>query len=413
VLNKNLCLKITHDIGQRASEELNGMKTSLFYLPSVGNQTQIEQGRAGLRPELYSQMLREVSEQAKLADQLGYDSISFTEHHFHVEGFELSDNPMMLDLFIGLQTRRLRVGQLGVVLPANNPIRVAEDIALLDHMTGGRAYAGFARGYQRRWVDIMAQQTHGIHGALPHQHDEIDAANRAAFEECYQIIKQAWTAEALSFQGRYWRIPPGDTPWTLEATRKWGLGVEDGIVKAVSVVPKPLQKPHPPVFQPFASSERSIRWCAAENVTAVLPPLFPDYEHRLCELYAEVSGKALGEGMGVLRDLVIADTDEEAKAIWHHSGYFCGREWFEPFGFSKGLEDPKTHELPDLFEHGLALVGSVDTVTRQLEGLLQRLPIRWLFAWMYNGLIPHDRLMKIIELFWTKVLPRVTDTKVA
>ena len=280
---------------------------------------------------------------------------------------------------------------------------------MLDHMTGGRANAGFARGYQRRWVDIMAQQTHGIHGAQPHQHDEIDAANRAAFEECYRIIKRAWTEESLTHDGRYWRVPPGDTPWNIEASYKWGLGVENGIVKAVSVVPKPLQKPHPPIFQPFASSERSIRWCAAEDVTAVLPPLFPDYEYRLCELYAEVSGKKTGEGMGVLRDVIIADTDTEAKDIWRRSGYFCGHEWFEPFGFSKGLENPETHEMPDLFENGLALVGSVDTVTRQMERLLKRLPVRWLFAWMYNGLTPHDRLMKMIELFWTKVLPRVAD----
>ena len=385
------------------------MKTSLFYLPSVGSQTDIEQGKAGLRGPLYDQMLREVTEQAKLADVLGYDSISFTEHHFHVEGFELSNNPIMLDLFIGLQTRRLRVGQLGVVLPANNPIRVAEDIAMLDHMTGGRANAGFARGYQRRWVDIMAQQTHGIHGAQPHQHDVIDEANRAAFEECYRIIKKAWTEEALTFAGRYWRVPPGETPWEIEATSKWGLGVDNGVVKAVSVVPKPLQKPHPPVFQPFASSERSIRWCAEENVTAILPPLLPAYESQLYRLYAEVSGRKSGDGMGVLRDVVIADTDEEAKAAWRRSGYFCGREWFEPFGFSKGLEDPNSHERADLFDNSLALVGTVDTVTRQMERLLKRLPVQWLFAWMYNGLTPHAQMMKIIELFWTKVLPRVTD----
>ena len=68
------------------------MKVSLFYLPSVGSRAQIEQGLAGLRPELYQQMLRELSEQAKLGDALGYDSISFTEHHFHVEGFELSNS---------------------------------------------------------------------------------------------------------------------------------------------------------------------------------------------------------------------------------------------------------------------------------------------------------------------------------
>ena len=143
------------------------MKASLFYLPSIGSRAEIEAGMAGMRADLYQRMLRELSEQIRLADDLGYDSVSFTEHHFHIEGFEVSNNPVLLDLYFAMQTKRIRVGQLGIVLPASNPIRVAEDIAMLDHMTGGRACAGFARGYQRRWVDIMAQQTHGIHGALP------------------------------------------------------------------------------------------------------------------------------------------------------------------------------------------------------------------------------------------------------
>ena len=381
------------------------MKVSLFYLPSIGSRAEIERGLAGLRRDLYQRMLAELSAQAQLADALGYDSISFTEHHFHVEGFELSNNPVLLDLFVGMQTKRIRVGQLGIVLPAENPIRVAENIAMLDHMTGGRANAGFARGYQRRWVDVMAQQTHGIHGALPHQHDAVDEANRAAFEECFRIIKQAWTADLLSYEGRYWRIPPGATPWDLESTRRYGAGVVDGIVRAVGVVPKPLQQPHPPLFQPFASSERSIRWCAAEGVTAILPPLHPALEERLVRLYAEVSGKPLGEGVGVLRDVVVAETDDEAMALWADSGLFCGREWFEPFGFSKGLVDPATGEAPSLFDTGLALVGSVDTVRRQLERLRGRLPVRWLFAWTYNGLIPHAQLMRSIELFATRVLP--------
>ncbi len=268
------------------------MKVSLFYLPSIGSRAEIARGLAGLRGDLYDRMLRELSEQAKLADTLGYDSISFTEHHFHVEGFELSNNPVLLDLFVAMQTQRIRVGQLGIVLPAQNPIRVAEDIAMLDHMTGGRANAGFARGYQRRWVDIMAQQTHGIHGAVPHQHDAIDAANRAAFEECFRIIKKAWTEDMLTHEGRYWRVPAGATPWTLESTARYGAGVSDGVVRAVGVVPKPLQKPHPPLFQPFASSENSIRWCATEGVTAILPPLFPPIEEHLFRLYAEVVGKA-------------------------------------------------------------------------------------------------------------------------
>ena len=383
------------------------MKVSLFYLPSIGSRGDIERGRAGLRGDLYQRMLAELAEQAQLADERGYDSISFTEHHFHVEGFELSNNPVLLDLFVGLKTTRIRVGQLGIVLPASNPIRVAEDIAMLDHMTGGRANAGFARGYQRRWVDVMAQQTHGVRGALPHQHDEIDAANREAFEECFRIIKKAWTEDFVSYDGRYWRIPPGETPWTLEATAQYGGGVEDGVVRAVAPVPKPLQKPHPPIFQPFASSERTIRWCADEHVTAVLPPLHPRREVELFRTYAEQSGRPLGDGVGVLRDVVIADTDEEAMALWNDSGAFCGAAWFAPFGFAEGLADPDTGEVPDYLDEGLALVGTVDSVTRQLERLLERVPAQWLFVWSYNGLLPHDRLMRTIGDFAEKVLPRV------
>ena len=388
------------------------MKISLFYLPSIGSRAEIKKGMAGLRGDLYDRMLAEVSEQARLADDLGYDSISFTEHHFHIEGFELSNNPVLLDLFVGMQTKNIRVGQLGIVLPSRNPIRVAEDIAMLDRMTGGRANAGFARGYQRRWVDVMAQQTHGISGALPHRHDEIDATNRAAFEECFRIVKKAWTEPMLDYDGRFWKVPvggsEGGTPWTLEATEQWGAGVEDGVLRQVGVVPKPVQKPHPPIFQPFASSEESIRWCAREGVTAILPPLHPKRERALFELFAEESGRPLGEGIGVLRDVVIADTDTEAERLWKASGAFCGSAWFEPFGFSRGMADPETGEpFEDMMSAGMALVGTVDTVTRQLETLRQRLPVTWLYFWAYNGLLPHARLMSTIERFKTEVLPRL------
>ena len=386
------------------------VRTSLFYLPSVGSKKEMEEGMVGLRPELYQQMLKELSEQAKLADEAGYDSISFTEHHFHVEGFEMSNNPILLDLFVGMQTKNIRVGQLGIVLPANNPIRVAEDIAMLDHMTGGRACAGFARGYQRRWVDIMAQQTHGIHGASPHQHDEIDAANRAAFEECFTIIKKCWTEDLLSYQGKYWNVPPGETPWDVDFTNKYGAGIENGVVKQVGVVPKPLQKPHPEIFQPFASSERSVRWCAAEGATAVLPPLHPKLEERLIDAYQQVSGKPRGQGIGILRDIVIADSDEEALQLWTDSGRYCGEQWFAPFHFGEGMLDPDTGE--DNFAHenyldmGYALVGTVDTVCRQMEALTKRLPVNWIFGWAYNGLLPHDKMMQTLELYATKVMPK-------
>jgi alkanesulfonate monooxygenase SsuD/methylene tetrahydromethanopterin reductase-like flavin-dependent oxidoreductase (luciferase family) len=83
------------------------VKTGVFYLPSVGSAPDVQRGMAGVRPELYQTMLSDLAEQAVLADELGYDSIAFTEHHFHIEGFELSNNPVLLDLFVGLRTKRI------------------------------------------------------------------------------------------------------------------------------------------------------------------------------------------------------------------------------------------------------------------------------------------------------------------
>ena len=393
------------------------MQVSLFYLPSLGPRREIEKGMAGLREDLYQQMLSDLKDQAQAADALGYDSISFTEHHFHIEGFEISNNPVLLDLYVAAHTERIRVGQLGIVLPAHSPLRVAEDIAMLDHMSGGRANAGFARGYQRRWVDVLAQHLHGIHGAAPGQHDAIDQANREAFEEHYRIIKRAWGEAMISDTGPFWQIPPPETPWDLDATRQWGHGVEEGKVTAIGVVPKPLQKPHPPIFQPFASSERTIRWCAREGVTAILPPMNTTLQNQLYAVYAQEAAScgrtlAAGEGLGVLRDVVVADTDQEALRLWRSSGAFVGKAWFTPFHFGDVLAEPGETQLPtpeQMMEQGLLLVGSVGTVIEQLRRMREITPVQWLFAWQYNGLIPNAKLQRSLDLFATEVLPTFRD----
>jgi alkanesulfonate monooxygenase SsuD/methylene tetrahydromethanopterin reductase-like flavin-dependent oxidoreductase (luciferase family) len=117
-----------------------------------------------------------------------------------------------------------------------------------------------------------------------------------------------------------------------------------------------------------------------------------------------------GEGLGVLRDVIVADTDAEAMELWANGAAFCNAAWFAPFGFGAGLQDPASTERltpQKMVEDGMMLVGSVDTVTRSLERMLAATPVRWLFAWQYNGLTPHDKIMRSLELFSTKVLPRI------
>jgi alkanesulfonate monooxygenase SsuD/methylene tetrahydromethanopterin reductase-like flavin-dependent oxidoreductase (luciferase family) len=270
-------------------------------------------------------------------------------------------------------------------------------------------------------VDVMAQQLHGIHGATPGQHDAIDQANREAFEEHFRIIKQAWTGDMLAYQGKYWQIPPPGTPWDLDATRQWGAGIgPDQTVRAIGVVPKPVQQPHPPIFQPFASSENTIRWCAREEVTAILPPMEIGMQNRLYEVYQQEgaqAGRSLqpGEGLGVLRDVIVADTDEQAMALWRHGAAFCGAAWFAPFHFGDVLRVPGREQplsVREMSELGLLLVGSVDTVTRQMERMLALTPVRWIFAWQYNGLVPNPAILRSLELFQTEVMPRFAGSTV-
>ena len=97
-------------------------------------------------------------------------------------------------------------------------------------------------------------------------------------------------------------------------------------------------------------------------------------------------------------------------ALWRDSGAFCGAAWFAPFGFASVLREPERADESmtpeELLETNLILVGTADSVSRQIERLLETTPMRWLFAWTYNGLVPHAKLMRSLELFATKVLPR-------
>jgi hypothetical protein len=112
-----------------------------------------------------------------------------------------------------------------------------------------------------------------------------------------------------------------------------------------------------------------------------------------------VSGKPRGQGTGLLRDVIIADADEEAMALWEDSERFSGRAWFEPFGFRRGLMDPtkKFATAKESIDLGYALVSTVDTVTRALEINIKRQPVDWLFCYTYNALVPHSKLMKPTE----------------
>ncbi len=395
------------------------MHVGAFYLPSVGRKDDILAGMAGKRTDLYQRMLVELTEQVRYMDANGYYGAGFTEHHFHIEGEEVSTNPVILDLYFGLQTERMKFGQLGNVLPSQNPINLAENIAMLSQMLQGRVFAGFARGYQPRWVNVIGQQV-GL--ATPGSGADYEELKRSLFEEHFEIIMKAWSEDTFRFQGKHWQVPTPGIKWpAAEVTRKYGAGINaNDEIDAIGIAPPTYHKQIPELFMPFATSERSIKWGMERGIVPVTIMTHPEIvrQHFIAgQEAAAAAGRTLayGQGMAMSREIIVADTDAQAEAIARDAGSFIWNNFFVPFGFNAAVCAPGEgpFDLPATFEtlsdRGLVIHGSPDTVNRKLEKLLNDLPVDYFWMFIYNHM-PQGACMHSLELLTERVWPNFTDT---
>ncbi len=158
----------------------------------------------------YQRVLVGQVRQGILADRLGYDYWFMTEHHFMPEGPEFSPNPLLTEAAIASQTKRIRFGQMANILPWWHPLRVAEQAAMLDVISGGRLEFGIGRGYQPREAETWGWR----YGSTIQDQER----NRSYFEEAFEIIMKAWTEPSFSHHGEYWSLPPRHTKWHHKAT---------------------------------------------------------------------------------------------------------------------------------------------------------------------------------------------------
>ena len=414
------------------------MKFMMFVLPTVPGTLE---ERQHLRPigrnnERYQQMLNELRQLVVLAEEAGFDVFATTEHHFHSEGYEASVAPLLLYTDLAARTERIKFASLGLVLPAWDPLRVAEEIAVLDHLTKGRFYAGFARGYQDRWVNVLGQQYHAT--GAPMDGSAIDQHNRDVYEEVLEIIRKAWTEDAITYNGKYYKIPypyeEGIQRWPVaEWTRKYGAPGEvdaQGVVRKISVIPKPYQQPHPPLFQPFSVSENTIRYTARSGIVPwILVSNPPDFQ-RLCHVYQEVAQDAgrslkLGESVGAFRAVHFGKTEAEAVALFTETNYRGFKDYFSGFGFGEAFRtaednakyplDPHTPlPLEELTVERLrrvkyALAGTPEQVRAEIAAL-QALygsegELEW-FGWFFDqGFMSWDETQRQFEFFAKEIIP--------
>ena len=118
----------------------------LYPVIEATREERIDQRPIGRDAARYQALIRDLPTLARAADDLGLWGISSIEHHFHSEGYEVGPNPGLWDAYWAAMTTRVRVGQLGYTMSAQNPFRVAEDVAIIDHLSGGRSFCGFSRG---------------------------------------------------------------------------------------------------------------------------------------------------------------------------------------------------------------------------------------------------------------------------
>jgi len=359
----------------------------------------------------YNQILEEIREIATYCDQNDWDSIWFTEHHFSHEGMEICPNPILLSSDIAARTKNLRIGQAASIITFWNPIRAAEDIALLDQLSNGRVEVGVGRGiYGREALNMNADA------------DMKDQAkNFRLFEETLTIIKKAWTEKFFNHKGEFYTYPAPDFEWEHDMSPPSSefMNLDTKILEKISIVPQPVQKPHPPLWQ-VVDSPSSIEWAAKNDISVIMwiPPVqslkkrFEIYQQAKSE--KEKAHVELGEGISVVRDMFVANTMEEAKEkageqMVNYMRWVCHWRGLGTH-MNPGEELPKTDHKLDLLSYEFLhernmLFGTVDYIINKIEEMQTELNLQNLKVWSNFPGVKHEDCMKSIRLFTEKIIP--------
>jgi alkanesulfonate monooxygenase SsuD/methylene tetrahydromethanopterin reductase-like flavin-dependent oxidoreductase (luciferase family) len=318
-------------------------------------------------------------EQARLADELGFDYVVLAEHHFSSYGYD--PNPLLLTPAIALQTERIRVSTAVVVLPLRNPLQVAEDIAMLDVLTNGRVEVGFGTGYQQYEFERFRVP-------LPE--------NRAIFEEALQVVKKALSEEGFSHSGHYYEIPE------------------------TTILPRPVQKPHPPFWRATSSVETMA--AALRNGMKVISGGTTSTMERVVGSWHAFQDAVDEAEVGwpqefiVQRGVYVSESEDDARAqvphgVWHTRTAEALRQNVLPVERGRALTPrDDLNGVANLdFLYDEWLFGTPDSVGAKVERLTRETGMSYLNCAFAVGQIPQQRILNSMRLFAKEVMPRFRD----
>jgi len=314
--------------------------------------------------EYYEQRLQVI----EAFDRYGFYAYHVAEHHFTPLG--MAPSPSVFLSAIAQRTSRLRFGTFVYALPVHHPLRVLEEICMLDHMSGGRLEIGFGRGSVPFEISYYGQSAE---------------ERQQIYAERLDLILKAFTVDTLTWDGRYDQFT--DVPMEL----------------------KSLQQPHPPLWYGAhspASAERAARK-GLNIVTNDMPANARAIVARYREVWSEAQSAVVLPKMGVVRFIVVADTDETALTIARRA-YLRWRASFTYLSELNGTlpESPLRVESFDaLIGQGQAIAGSPDTVRAFLARQVEDSRANYIVGQFCFGDLTLGEMLRSVELFAAHVMP--------
>ena len=383
------------------------MKTFFFHLMPYGaldlsyaekyNSAWVTLPNSYFDPKIGQGLYQRYIGELELADQLGFDGICVNEHHQNAYG--LMPAPNLIAAVLARTTKQAKIAILGRALPlTSNPVHIAEEFAMLDHLSGGRIITGFVRGVGAEYYSSAINPSH----------------SHARYYEAHELILRAWTEIGpFKFHGRH---------YNLDYVNLW---------------PRPLQQPHPPVWIPSQGSRETIEWCAAKERKYTYLQTFSPLKaaQKSFDMYRQCTER---EGYEFARTQVgwavpiyVGDTDESARREFktHIENFFnlflrTPLTMRFPPGYASIASTKASIEtkyairrnfltIDTLIELGMIVCGSAATVRDQLLANTEQLGVGTLIAMLQVATLPADLTEKNLRLFASDVMPFIKNKDVS
>jgi probable F420-dependent oxidoreductase len=326
-------------------------------------------------PRLYDEILRE----AELAEQVGFDSVFVPEHHMMPDGYLPA--PQVLLGAIAARTSRIRLGTAILQLPEWHPINIAEAWAVLDNLSHGRSILGVGLGLVEPEFRLFGREVK-------------DAAQ--LFNEQIEIIRRAWTETPFSFAGHFYQFDN------------------------VSITPRVLQKPHPPIWV-GAMSEPALKRAARVGSGWISDPL---HHIEVMKSWADIYRKQAQEARNaaevvIMRAFMLAESRDEIERVWwpplRTSHLFYKNLGFFESGRFNTQWEPWVRTIKDdewtfdrIAPHRM-IAGAPEQVIDEIQRYRDHVGCQYMVLYLRHPTGPdHDHVMRAIRLFGDKVLPKVS-----